>query len=370
MRRDCPICRQPVRSAMRIYLNLDPSMSQRAVATEPSPPPPPPAPPTPQVAQSAVGVVDLASDSDEARIDTAPELSSDSQQSATSDPEYEDLENIRYSDIEPDFDMVEELQIALQVATRQLQDLRTEVRLLRDRLQSAENHVDVRQEVINEMGRQIALKSEELERERRAHDRAKQRYHAEESRANSLLKETEALRVEISALAMKKVAADIERILADLTVEQSVQFASDIARLPTPQVALRMAALTRSSKLDRAESLEAQKQLKIRSLESENLQRKLKKAEEELVALREENRLALENSATAPVEPLRVKPRVIHAGFLSENIPLAPPVSNSQVKPTINRPFSAIKAPPKFDLTKRGFEKPDGTGGSSKRPFF
>lgn len=355
VRRDCPICRQPVHGVIRIYLNLDPSLSQ-AQPARPTIVPPTLTEAAPTPSALAALVVDLVSE-DESSGEPISTLSSDSS-------EYPDLDRIRYSDIEPDLAEVDELQDALARAALELRASLLESQRLQDRLASAERHIDARQAIITELERHLTTTTGRLEQEQREHGRTERRLVLEQGRAEGLEREAEALRAENSSLMMRKVAADIERILMDLTLEQAVEFGADIDGLPREQVALRMAALVRAGKMDRMQCQETERQLRVRTSECEQQLRRAKRAEEELAQhreeltqLREDYKQLQEAVPMAPIEPVQKKVKVLQEDFTL-------PVSKA------SRPFASIKAPSKFSTARSAFEKPDGTGGSSKRPFF
>lgn len=305
--------------------------------------------------------IELSDDDDATTIggDSANEEDDDME-----DEEYPDLERMEYSDIEPDFNQLEELQDHLAHAMLRIEALtQSNVNLTRAAAAATGLMHDLQNQArMHQREAEMALAK--AESQEKAHQKTKQKLSMTERQIEQLNAGLAMAKAEIDSLMMRKIASDIERILADLTVEQAIAFGSDLAGLEMDEICLRMAALVKVSKEDRVQLLEFEQKARVRTLECEQLTRKLKKAEEELNNLREEKR-ALEDALDENVkrsEQVYVPPsRPKAESFVKD--PFRPaPLS----KPTL----SSISAPPKFkSAVKRSFEVPDGIGGVSKKPF-
>lgn len=388
MRRECPVCRQTVKGLIKIFLNLDSSLSQRQAAPQtprrpavepvrsvPSSPPvlgTPRRVNPPRLARADAAVVNLASDdstyeeNEGQRLDLSDDNSTtigdDDRIDMEEDDEYPGLERMEYSDIEPDLNHIDELQ-------DQLARAMLEIRALIDSNDALRRNANAAAAIHRDLQEQARKALAKAESQIQAHQKTKHKLSLAEAQIVHLNTGLAASKAEIDSLMMRKIASDIERILADLTVEQAVTFGSDISGLSTEQICLRMASLVRVSKEDRAQLLDAEKKARGRVLECEQLARKLKKAEEELASLREDKRILTEaldenTQRTAHANAAPPKPKL--DPFLRDPFRPAPPQTVT-IKPNL----SSISAPQKFKTSvKRSFEVPDGTGGSAKKSSF
>lgn len=349
MKRECPICRQKVRGITRLYMNLAPSMSQRAPAGTPlrsrtqeqsveetqrraNPP----------RAARNVEVIDLAGSSSEGE----DVILEDTDDATDTDLEYPDLDNLEYSDIEPaELDVVTD---ALARSVLEVEALRRQLAGQQFQVGELTSMVRVLQDQVKALQHQNRDLDGKYRTEVDEHNKCKRRVFLEREANTRLEQELETARAEVESLLMRKVATDIERILSDLTIDQAIGFGLDLAGMSQEQICFRMAALIKISKADKEQRCLSEEKLKVKSLELEGLKRKLRKLEDELITLRE-------------YTPVEVVPEVKR---LKENIP-AP--ANVIPKPAVSVP----KPPAKFaSATKSSFSVPDGTGGLvKKRPF-
>lgn len=390
VRKECPICRQTVKGLVKIFLNLDPTMSQRPVTQTPRMPTiiateaPVPSSPlqlnlgTPRrvnprrQARPDPAVINLASEDDEQRIvfsdgdsttiegDSEPdELDEDD------DEEYPDLERMEYSDIEPDLNQFDQLQDQLARAMLRIEALIQSNMNLTRAAATATGMINALQTQAQMHQREAEKALAKAESQERAHQKTKQKLSIAEKQIEQLSAGLCMAKAEIDSLMMRKIASDIERILADLTSDQAVAFGSDIAGMSMEEICLRMAGLVLVSKEDRAQLVEMEQKARVRTLECEQLTRKVKKLEEELQNLREEKRLLEEalDENFQRAEPINVAPPKPKTESFTKD-PFRP-------APLTKPPLSSISAPSKFKTAiKRSFEVPDGIGGTTKKPFF
>jgi hypothetical protein len=332
----------------------------------------------PRLARADPAVINLASDdstyeeNEEQRLelsenDNSTTIGEDDTMDAVEDDEYPGLERMEYSDIEPDLNHMDELEDHL---ARAMLEIRALIEA-NDTLRRNAGATAVIQRELQDQARMFQLEAQKAlataESQTQAHQKTKHKLSLAEAQIGHLNASLVAAKAEIDSLMMRKIASDIERILADLTVEQAIAFGSDVSKLSTEQICLRMAV--RISKEDRAQLLDAEQRARGRVLECEQLARKLKKAEDELASLREDKRMLKEaldennhKAVHANVPPPKPKPEP----FIRDPFRPTPPqiVTN---KPNL----SSISAPQKFKTSvKRSFEVPDGTGGSAKKSPF
>lgn len=354
VRRVCPICRQQVKHVFRIYLNIEPSQSQMARTARPNE--------SSTIVEN--NVVDLLDSEDEA----VAELSGDDHRD--SDEEYPDLENLEYSEIEPDIAEIDELQDALVRANRDLNQKNQQIMGLGAQVDRLQADIQAARSRLAASESKAASLLDELEGLSSHFITLQNRMKTQESVTWQLKAENQLLQSELNSLMMKRVAAEykftyysplliicsIERILCDLTMEQAIKFGSDLSSMSPNQIKLRMAALVETSKKDRERAGQLESSLKYKTCECEQLERKLAKLKIQLESSENLQPPVIEPSNHTPLirSPAKEKPKMLSTPIL--------------------RPPPALKlpsAPPKFASgLKKSFQVPDGTGGSKRQyPF-
>lgn len=205
--------------------------------------------------------------------------------------------------------------------------------------------------------RALSIATEHLEQTIAALDA---RLALERQQAAALQRETEHLRAASEALMGRRIAADIERIMNDLTLDQALAYGLDLGPMAPDQAALTMAGLIRTAKDSQRTASESQAALKAATLEVERLARRARKLEEQLAAAASACALPA-TTDDPPMRPIAIPPP---AAKLAIPAAAARPAAPQPRQPPVPRP------PAKFAAAlKRPFEVPDGTGGT-KKPHF
>lgn len=147
----------------------------------------------------------------------------------------------------------------------------------------------------------------------------------------------------------------VERILCDLTMEQAISFGMDIEGLNRDQIQLRMAALVETSKKDREHVALVERELKTKSYECEQLERKVTKLKSQLVEM--------ENRQPEPIPPPN-QDICIPSNVVKKKVVATQPILKAPIPklPTAPSKFSAG--------VKKSFQISDGLGGTKRSyPF-
>ncbi len=198
-----------------------------------------------------------------------------------------------------------------------------------------------------------AQATKSLQKEREDFGKFKKNFNLLSSRLSEFKEQVDLLKAENNSLMNRKISSDMERILNELSRDQVEVFARDINGRSHEELASKMATLALVARTERESSDQLKLLLKSRTLEIEDLKRKVRKRDEQLKALQFLPAEEEENAVQPP----------------PKSTPLFPAIIN------VAKDFSASKTsipkiPPKFaSAIKRSFETPDGTGGTKRQSF-